>query len=254
MISSKKTKSAKSGTESSARKQGRAIPVVTANDGLLAGLAEARLVQRTEPGGVLMLAPGSGLGCSFVDAEGRLLEGDHQAAVILCHMPLPHGRLGLPAFRCGCGRDWGCCEAYTSISGLPQLLEHFLPEFPGHELADDPADPKEKALSLRARAQRNDPLAQRIFDAQARALGLTAAIGAMAYDPTHIIIGGGLMDRSATTPEFRRRYLRLVRESAAACSWVPVAEWTFREAALGELSQAIGAALLAMRRTPSRHP
>jgi len=227
-----------------ARAAGRDIPVATANDGQLAGLAEADPIQKEASGSVLMLAPGSGLGCSFVDAGGDLLRGDHQAAVILAHQPAPHTRLGLPAFRCGCGRDWGCFEAYCSISGLPQLLDELLPDFPGHDLADDSADSKEKALSLRDRAQNEDPLALAVFDRQAQALGYAVAAGAMAYDPTHVVVGGGLMDPDATTPRFRQRYLNGVRSAAAEYAWVDLGELTLREARFGELSQAVGAALL----------
>jgi glucokinase len=229
---------------------GRRIPVVTANDGQLAGLGEAFLLQQQHQGSVLMLAPGSGLGCSFVDADGHVLEGDHRAAVILCHMPAPYELLGLPRFRCGCGRDWGCFEAYTTLSGLPQLLQIFLPQFPDHPLNDGLAfsNLKQKALALRGLAQAGDPLALAIFDLQAQALGYAVAVGCMAYDPTHVVIGGGLMDKGSTTVEFRRRYIDTVKESAATYLWIEPGMLHFHEATLGELSQAVGAALLALRR------
>lgn len=227
------------------RAAGRRIPTSTANDGQLAGVGEASLFQKAHPGSVLMLAPGSGLGCAYVDAQGNALGGDHGAAVILCHMPAPYECLGLPAFRCGCGRDWGCFEAYTTISGLPRMLEHFLPRHPDHPLADSTLPGKEKALSLRGLAQQGDPLALDIFDMQAQAMGLAVATGCMAYDPTHVIIGGGLMDRGATTAEFRQRYLDGIQESAIEYLWVQPEEITVHQAGLGELAQAVGAALLA---------
>ena len=235
-----------------ARSAGRPIPCLTANDGQLAGLGEAGSVQAETPGGVLMLAPGSGLGASYVRADGTLLSGDHSAAVILGHMPAPHDRLGLPAFPCGCGRDWGCFEAYTAISGLPRLLDHCLPDFPDHELARSEEPAKRKALSLRDRAQQEDPLALAIFDLQARAMGYAVATGGMAYDPVHIVIGGGLMDPEATTPAFRKRYLDGIRSAAAEYAWTDVDAWHFHEAALGELSQAVGAALMARDHALSR--
>lgn len=228
------------------RAAGRSIPVATANDGQLAGLPEARLLQSQAPGGVLLLAPGSGLGCSYVNPDGTILSGDHGAAAILSHMPAPYERLGLPAFRCGCGRDWGCFEAYTTISGLPQYLKFLLPKFPGHTLTKAGPPDKKMALSLRTRAREGDPLAVEIFDRQARVLGYTAAVGCMAYDPTHIVIGGGLMDPESTTPEFRSRYLAQVRKGTAEVHWGDMAELQFHEASFGELSQAIGAALLAL--------
>jgi predicted NBD/HSP70 family sugar kinase len=96
-------------------------------------------------------------------------------------------------------------------------------------------------------AQEGDPLALRIFDMQARALGLTVAASAMAYDPSNVVIGGGLIDREATTEEFRARYLMGIRATAAEYLWVDPAQLNYHEARLGELSQAIGAALLAMQ-------
>ena len=61
------------------------------------------------------------------------------------------------------------------------------------------------------------------------------------------IIGGGLMDHEATTPEFRENYLRTLRETAMPYLW-PMQRKTLEivPAALGELSQAIGAALVAL--------
>lgn len=226
-------------------RSGRPLPVETANDGLLAGLAEARPLQARHPGSVMMLSPGSGLGCAFVDREGRLLHGDHQAGVIFCHQPAPHTVLGLPVFSCGCGRNWGCHEAYTALAGIPQYLRHFQHEFADHPIYRDTGNVREAALSLRGLAQREDPLALAVFDMQAKALGLTVAAACMAYDPTHVVIGGGLIDPEATTEAFRQRYLSLIKESALSVLWVGPAEVHFHVAALGELSQAVGAALFA---------
>lgn len=221
----------------------REIRVETANDGLLAGLGEAKLIQRDEPGSVLMLAPGTGLGSSYINIEGNLPLGDHQASTILCHMPAPYHILGLPIFRCGCGRDWGCFEAYTSISGLPQLLDYILPKYKEHPLSHSSHPIKKIALSLRGLAQSGDRLALEIFDIQATILGYAVAVGCMAFDPSHVVIGGGLMDKESTSKEFRARYIQNVRKTAIRYAWVDEDKLSFREAKLGDLSQAIGAAL-----------
>ncbi|TVP82492.1 MAG: ROK family protein [Puniceicoccaceae bacterium] len=224
---------------------GRPIPLITGNDGHFGGVAEAAHIQRERSGSVLMLSPGSGLGCSFVHADGTLFAGDHGASAIVCHSPLPYRLLDLPLFTCGCGRDWGCVEPYTSISGLPQYLEYLLPRYPGHPLATSEESPKVKALSLRGLAQKGDSLALEIFDLQARALGYALATAAMYFDPTHVVIGGGLMDPEATTPEFRERYLSGVRAQAIPYLWGPAEELSIVPSSLGELSQSIGAALVA---------
>lgn len=226
---------------------GRAVPLVVGNDGNYGGVAEAHRVCAGRKAGVLMLAPGSGLGVAYVDPQGAPLEGDTISGMEGGHMPAPlHLLGGIRPFQCGCGRDWGCIEAYTTISGLPQLLAEKLAHHPGHALAGSALPPKEQALSLRGLAQQGDALALEIFDFQARALGLHVANLAMALDPEFVVIGGGLIDPDATTPEFRARYLAGIRDAALPYLW-PTQRTKLKvvPATLGELSQAIGASLVA---------
>ena len=138
--------------------------------------------------------------------------------------------------------------------GLPYLLAEKLTTYPNHPLATSGGDTKQRVLSLRGLAQKNDPLALEIFDFQARALGLHVASLAMALDPQFVVIGGGLMDPEATTEAFRNRYLRQIREAADPYLWPPQRDHiSVTPAALGDLSQAIGAALVALYQiAPSR--
>jgi glucokinase len=227
---------------------GRPLPLVVGNDGNYGGVGEAQRVRGNSRSTVLMLAPGSGLGVAFVDANGLPLDGDTLNGMEGGHMPAPLHLLGnIRPFKCGCGRDWGCIEAYTTISGLPQLLEEFLPKFPGHPLVASPAPIKEKVLSLRTLAQKDDPLAVEIFNFQARALGLHMASLLLAVDAEYVVIGGGLIDPEATTPTFRERYLRIICDSALPYLWAQQRDRVkVVPATLGELSQAIGAALVAL--------
>lgn len=231
-----------------AAKVGRPVPLVVGNDGNYGGVAEARLARGQSRTSVAMLMPGSGLGAAFVGADGLSLDGDTLNGMEAGHMPVPLQLLGLTGqpFPCGCGRDWGCVEAYTTISGLPHLLAEKLKKFPDHELARSTASAKEKVLSLRGRAQAGDPLALDIFDFQARVMGIHVANLAMAFDPGIFIIGGGLMDVENTTPAFRERYLEGIRANARPYLW-PQQQNTLKivPAQLGEMSQAIGAALVA---------
>lgn len=230
-----------------AERAGRPIPLVAGNDGNYGGVAEAARVRGERKAGVVMLAPGSGLGCAYIDPNGLPLDGDNFAGMEAGHMPAAVHLLGLPTYRCGCGRDWGCIEAYTTISGLPQLLADMLKRHPGHELATSTATEKENVLSLRSRAQKGDTLALEIFDLQAKALGLHVASLAVALDPEFFVIGGGLIDPEATTPEFRERYLGLIRSTARPYLFPGQrANIKIVPATLGELSQAIGAALVSL--------
>ena len=162
---------------------------------------------------VLMLAPGSGLGCAYIDPRGLPLDGDTLAGMEGAHMPAPLHLLNAKPYPCGCGRTWGCVEVYTTLSGLPHLLAERI----GDSIA--PAELKQRAFGLRGLAQKGDALACEIFDFQARALGLHVATLAMAVDPAFVVIGGGLMDPEATTEPFRERYLRIVREAADPYLW-----------------------------------
>lgn len=230
-----------------AGRAGRPVPLTVGNDGNLGGVAEAQRVRGHGQGTVLMLMPGSGLGCAYVDRHGLPLDGDTLSGMEAGHMPAPLHELNIKPYRCGCGRTWGCIEVYTTISGLPYLLAEALERHPDHELARSGDDDKEKVLSLRGRAQKGDALALEIFDFQARALGFHVANLAMALDPQFVVIGGGLMDPESTTEAFRTRYLGIVRETALPNLWSTQREsLTIVPACLGDLSQAIGAALVAL--------
>jgi glucokinase len=233
-----------------AQKAGRAVPLVVGNDGALGGVGEAQRVRGSGSGGVLMLAPGSGLGSAYIDSHGLPLEGDTLAGMETAHMPAALHLLETKAYPCGCGRTWGCIEVYTTLAGLPYLLAEKLGAYPDHPLAKSTASAKEKAMSLRGLAQKGDALAVELFDFQARALGLHIAKLAMVLDPQFVVIGGGLMDPESTTDAFRARYLRLVGEAARPYLWpVQRERITILPSTLGELSQAIGAALVALYRS-----
>src|SRR5215210_5009593 len=122
---------------------GRAVPLIVGNDGDLGGVGEAQRVRGTGTGTVVLLAPGSGLGCAFIDRTGLPLTGDTLAGMEAGHMSAPLHELGIRPYPCGCGRTWGCVEVYTTLSGLPHLLAEWLTRQPDHELARSPLGPKE---------------------------------------------------------------------------------------------------------------
>lgn len=232
-----------------AQRAGRAVPLVVGNDGAFGGVGEAQRVRGSTGGSVLMLAPGSGLGSAYVDPSGLPLQGDTLAGMETAHMPAPLHLLGAKPYPCGCGRTWGCVELYTTLAGLPYLLAERLATRPEHPLAKSTDTPKQKALALRGLAQKGDALALELFDLQARAMGIHIANLVLALDPQFVVIGGGILDPENTTEEFRERYLRIVRDTARPNLWpVQRDHVTIVASTLGELSQAIGAALVALYR------
>src|SRR3954453_5392829 len=148
-----------------AGKAGRAVPLTVGNDGAFGGVGDAHRVRGAHrgggsgTGGVVMLAPGSGLGSAYIDARGLPLSGDTLAGMETAHMGGPLHLLGAKPYKCGCGRSWGCVELYTTLAGLPHLLAEKLPSYPGHPLSTATGPPKEKALALRGLAQKGDQLA-----------------------------------------------------------------------------------------------
>jgi glucokinase len=220
------------------------------NDGAFGGVGEAQRVRGATGGSVLMLAPGSGLGSAYIGSDGLPLQGDTLAGMETAHMSAALHLLGAKPYPCGCGRNWGCVELYTTLAGLPYLLDEKLDGYPDHPLARSTDSAKQKVLSLRGLAQKGDPLAVELFDFQARAMGFHIASLSMALDPQFVVIGGGLMDPESTTEEFRERYLRIVSETARPHLWpVQRDRITIVPSTLGELSQAIGAALVALYRS-----
>jgi glucokinase len=235
-----------------AERAGRAIPLTVGNDGNMGGVAEAQHARGQSKGTVVLLAPGSGLGCAYIDQSGLALDGDTLAGMEASHMPAPLHLLGAKAYPCGCGRTWGCIEVYTSLSGLPYLLAEKLEQYPQHELAKSSLSAKERVFALRGLAQKGDKLATELFDFQAKAMGLHVANLAMALDPKFVVIGGGLMDPEATTAAFRERYLGILRATAHEYLWPAQRDvMSIVPAALGDLSQAIGAALAALYKNRS---
>jgi predicted NBD/HSP70 family sugar kinase len=237
-----------------AKAAGRPLKLTVNNDGHCGGVAEARIACADKKNSVLMLMPGSGLGSAYIGQDGLPLTGQTLCALETAHMFAPLHLLGLTGkpFPCGCGKDWGCVEAYTTISALPHLLAEKLLKYPDHELAKSAAPMKEKVLSLRSRAQKGDALALEIFDFQARVMGLHVANLTMALDPGIVVIGGGLMDHETTTSEFRERYLRIIRDTGMPYLWAQQRDTIqIVPAVLGDLSQAIGAALVALYQSRS---
>jgi glucokinase len=234
-------------TEAMSAKAGRPIHCVMGNDGNFGGVAEAAKVRGDTKASVVLLAPGSGLGCAYVDGNGMPLDGDSFAGMEAGHMPAPIQEMGVPPLPCGCGRTWGCIESYTTLAGLGWLLQMKLKDYPGHPLAASHLSGKPRALELRSLAQKGDKLACELFDFQAKALGHFTAVLAMALDPEYVVIGGGLMDPENTTDAFRTRYLDLVKNTAMSNLW-PAQKKKLKvvPASLGELSQAIGAGLVAL--------
>jgi predicted NBD/HSP70 family sugar kinase len=145
---------------------------------------------------------------------GRVVRGAAGMAGELGHVQIPlHGLLaeGQPLPTCNCGFV-GDAESIASLTGIERnLLPYWLTRFENHELSRV-GDLKQAAKMVRALGEREDPLALRIFEQQAMAIGRLFTIAANYSDPDTYFLGGGVVE---TTPKFRQWFLAKVRENTA---------------------------------------
>lgn len=156
---------------------------------------------------------GTGLGGGVIEG-GRIVKGASGMAGELGHVHIPMAGLlgeGQPIPHCNCGFD-GDAESVASLTGIEMnLLPYWLTQFPGHEL--------EKATSLaqaaklvRSYGEKGDPLARKIFEQQAMAIGRLFTIAANFTDPNAYFIGGGVVE---SAPEFRDWFLATVQANTS---------------------------------------
>ena len=151
---------------------------------------------------------GTGLGGGVVES-GEVIRGAAGMAGELGHIWLPMEGLlapGQPMPACNCGLP-GDADSIASLTAIEKiLLPYWLTQFPGHELADQPASVAAKLV--RGYGERGDPLALRIFEQQAMAIGRLLTIAANFTDPHVYLLGGGVVEAK---PDFRDWFLARVR-------------------------------------------
>lgn len=187
------------------------LPVVYNNDGNAAALyAHYALFGATAPEFSSVSAiVGTGLGGGVVEA-GNVVKGATGQGGELGHVHIPMDGLlaeGQPTPWCNCGFV-GDVESIASLSGIVNnLLPYWLSRFADHEL--NAVESVSKAAKLvRGYGERNDPLAIKIFEQQAMALGRLFTIAANFTDPAAYFVGGGVVEAA---PEFRDWFLETVR-------------------------------------------
>ena len=205
------------------------LPVVYNNDGNAAALYAHSIhfaTQAAEHSSVSAIV-GTGLGGGVIEA-GRVIRGAAGMAGELGHVHIPmHGLLaeGQPLPECNCGFA-GDVESVASLTGIERnLLPYWLTRFPGHDLATAESRPpapgpelpasdhlRKAAKMVRAYGEKGDPLALKIFEQQAMALGRLFTIAANFTDPSVYFLGGGVVEAA---PHFREWFLAQVRENTA---------------------------------------
>jgi predicted NBD/HSP70 family sugar kinase len=154
---------------------------------------------------------GTGLGGGVIEA-GHIVTGASGFAGELGHVHVPMEGLlgeGQPLPRCNCG-FLGDVESVASLTGIEKnLLPYWLGRFEGHELGKV-GDLAKAAKLVRSYGEKGDPMARRIFEQQAMAIGRLFTIAANFTDPHAFFVGGGVVEAS---PEFRDWFLAKVKEN-----------------------------------------
>ena len=187
------------------------LPVVYNNDGNAAALYAhnqcfgAVSSHRSSVSAIV----GTGLGGGVI-VLGDIVKGATGQAGELGHVQIPlEGLLGdgQPTPVCNCGLQ-GDVESIASLTGIENnLLPYWLTRFPGHELVG--SDIGTAARAVRSFGERGDPMALKIFEQQAMAIGRLFSIAANFMDPDAYFVGGGVVEAA---PHFRQWFLELVRE------------------------------------------
>jgi predicted NBD/HSP70 family sugar kinase len=189
------------------------IPVVYNNDGNAAALYAhfAQFGASASEHSSVSAIVGTGLGGGLIEA-GKVIKGAAGQGGELGHVDIPMAGLladGQTIPRCNCGRS-GDVESFASLTGIVNnLLPYWLSRYPDHEL--NSAESISKAARLvRGYGERKDPLALKIFEQQAMALGRLFSIAANFTDPSAYFVGGGVVEAA---PEFRDWFLATVRSN-----------------------------------------
>jgi glucokinase len=188
------------------------LPVVYNNDGNAAALYahHAYFGAEADRHSSISAIVGTGLGGGVIEA-GRIIKGASGMAGELGHVHIPmHGLLGegQPLPHCNCGFD-GDAESVASLTGIEKnLLPYWLGRFPGHELGKV-GSMGQAAKLVRGYGEKEDPLARKVFEQQAMAIGRLFTIAANFTDPSAYFLGGGVVEAA---PAFRDWFLARVRE------------------------------------------
>jgi glucokinase len=187
------------------------VPVLYNNDGNAAALYAHHLRFGDDAANRSSVAVivGTGLGGGVIES-GKVVRGAAGMAGELGHVHIPlHGLLeeGQPLPACNCGFV-GDAESVASLTGIANnLLPYWLTRFREHELAGA-GSMMEAAKQVRGYAERGDPLAVKIFEQQAVAIGRLLTIAANYSDPHTYFLGGGVVEAA---PSFRTWFLDTVK-------------------------------------------
>jgi len=206
------------------------IPCRVENDANAAGLAEYLFGAARGYGSVLYATLSTGIGTGIV-LDGRIYHGKNGAAAEGGHLIVDYRSAAI----CNCGSP-GCIEALASGTAMARRAAELRDEYPGTALGE-PLTAEEIGRGVIL----GDPLAMRVLEEAAEALG--AWLGSMisVLDPDIVVIGGGVARMGEALFSRLRRITptRTINQFATETPIVP--------AQLAENVGVLGAAAVALR-------
>lgn len=158
------------------------VPVFLDNDANLAGLAEWKFGAGRGHHNILYLTISTGIGGGVI-LEDRLLQGHHGLAAELGHVTLDASP---SAPLCGCGLR-GHLEAFSSGTGIENYVAAQLAEGRKSRLSGRPS-----AKQIAEAAAQGDELGREAYARAGEYLGLGVANYLHIFDPSIVILGGGV--------------------------------------------------------------
>lgn len=214
--------------------------VALQNDGNCGALGEVDFGSAAGVDDLVYLALGTGIGGGIISG-GMLVDGRRGLGAEVGHVVI-----ALDGPRCTCG-SIGCLEAFASGWAIRRDAELVAATADGDRLRELAADGELHAGIVAAAAEEGDPAAAAIMRRAGRALG--AAIGAFAnlFNPSMVVIGGGVAGVGETL-------LSHTRDAIPQHSFIDMRrDLTIGYSSLGNDTGLLGAAALAFRNFGDSH-
>jgi glucokinase len=178
------------------------LPVVVDNDGNTSALGESRFGAGAGHRFAVCVTLGTGIGGALV-LDGRVYRGANGMAGEFGHMQVVED-----GHRCPCGNR-GCWEQYASGNALEREARELVAQGSpvAHRLSEICRGDPDKLLGpmVTEAAREGDPLSIELLADVGRWLGVGLAGLAAAFDPSCVIVGGGVSDAGDLLLEPTRR-------------------------------------------------
>jgi glucokinase len=195
------------------------LPVRLGHDVRAGALAEGRRGAAQQHRDFLFLPIGTGIGAALV-IDATPYPGAHWAAAEIGHLPVSAGGAS-----CACGRR-NCLETIASAAAIARRYS----AASGETVTG--------AVDVARRVRRGDETATRVWQEAVRALTDALEVTTVMFDPSLVVLGGGLAESGALLLE------PLQDQLVQRLQWGRPPE--IRRAVLGDEAGCVGAALLAL--------